>query len=290
MVSIAAVDDIRVLALESKSSLPLLRRASSLKIQMETEVVPVADISVSGDASGDEEAATASSSEYVTSTVSNQTFRFEKDFIQNLAKLFDEHQAFSSCTDTKCVKCSGPLDRQSVFSMNVFHTGCGHDHSYTCRSCLLNVLDRVGRETVNCEIYGCNGHLTVNKWIIDNQITGVVDSSSTTPEAEEARKRFSSAAFKRDWETYKERMALFDIDVFYCCICGDRKSREHDRLPKMEGSVCDHDYNTCKGCITASIAAQFEDKMWDSITCPECMHPIDHEIVRMVCSPEQFAK
>jgi hypothetical protein len=74
-----------------------------------------------------------------------------------------------------------------------------------------------------------------------------------------------------------------------CQVCLEHKLLEEfpDRNPTES---CSHSVACCKACLTQSITAAFEGRMWDDIRCPICNNQLEHGDVAKFATPDIFER
>lgn len=74
-----------------------------------------------------------------------------------------------------------------------------------------------------------------------------------------------------------------------CCVCIQNLSTE--RFPKRSiTATCNHASEICLECIHLSIAAQFEDNVWDHIGCPVCNERLQYGDMHIYADPIVFGR
>ncbi|KAF2192323.1 hypothetical protein K469DRAFT_735382 [Zopfia rhizophila CBS 207.26] len=74
-----------------------------------------------------------------------------------------------------------------------------------------------------------------------------------------------------------------------CIVCAE--SRSLHRFPKRPPTAsCVHEVNTCWHCLRGWIRSEFESKIWDQISCPECSTRMQYEDIREFAPSEVFRR
>ncbi|KAH0562384.1 hypothetical protein GP486_002920 [Trichoglossum hirsutum] len=78
-------------------------------------------------------------------------------------------------------------------------------------------------------------------------------------------------------------------DEVVCVVC--MEALRPELFPKRRiTSTCQHEPKTCLDCLARSVQADFQDKGYSRIRCPECLGALEFEDVKLFANPELFAR
>ena len=126
---------------------------------------------------------------------------------------------------------------------------------------------------------------------------GYQPNGDDTPQSSEAQRSNDSRESKdtliEDDDTLMEdvgnRTASNATVLITCNVC--LESLEPTAFPKRQTTTaCDHNPDVCLQCLSHSITAQFENKMWDQIDCPSCGQRLGFLDVKAFAEPAVFER
>ena len=74
-----------------------------------------------------------------------------------------------------------------------------------------------------------------------------------------------------------------------CVVCFETLSPQNTPKRKIT-SLCNHEPDVCKSCLTTSISTQFNSKVWDQIDCPTCGQRLGFQDVKTFADSLVFGR
>ena len=74
-----------------------------------------------------------------------------------------------------------------------------------------------------------------------------------------------------------------------CVVCFETLNPQNTPKRKIT-SLCNHEPDVCKYCLTTSISTQFDSRVWDQIDCPTCGQRLDFHDVKAFADSSTFQR